>query len=509
MNEGGRKNLFIFILLMLVFVLCASFSYLLNSKVRILDSNNLMASVTNIKLNKNMVKLNYKDSAQLKVEEFPENVSNKKVVWKSSNPKLVTVDETGKITVVSDEEGSAIITATTIDDAYKASTKVVVTEADKEIKVNGLKLNKTKLALSYGHSYKLQATVLPENATDKTVLWSSSNPKLAIVDKNGKVTLKKGISGIVYITATTKDGNYEKSVKLRVMPNGVPIKFKSTYSKYKTNIYLKRSYAAMQSFAIYDNYIYITQQQGSRDGSSLSKVDMRSVRNNSNEGDKFLDSVSLKDFGHVANIDIEKTNNKAFLWIGCSRDDSKEKYVCRINLDSIKYTNPPKLQTASSLSALRIRGAAGVAVDSKNRILVTRTGSRRYHKFTVYNLDDYIEYAKKHGEVDSKTDKEAKNIEMFSFIIDQGNYDFHRQGFTVYGKYIYSYEGDKNGAYLSVYKINGKKMVYREKIGFPSNVYNWEPEGIKVYNGEIYIGYVKQDKNTKLKSQYIYKLGKN
>ena len=87
MNEGSRKNLFIFILLMLIFALCASFSYLLNSKVRILDSNNLMASVTNIKLNKNMVKLNYKDSAQLKVEEFPENVSNKKVkIELSENP---------------------------------------------------------------------------------------------------------------------------------------------------------------------------------------------------------------------------------------------------------------------------------------------------------------------------------------------------------------------------------------------------------------------------------------
>lgn len=74
----------------------------------------------------------------------------------------------------------------------------------KQVKVTGVKLNKTSARLLKGKTLQLKATVSPGNATDRTVTWSSSNTAAATVDKNGKVTAKK--TGTAKITVTTKDG---------------------------------------------------------------------------------------------------------------------------------------------------------------------------------------------------------------------------------------------------------------------------------------------------------------
>ncbi len=66
-------------------------------------------------------------------------------------------------------------------------------------------LDKTELTIEKGKSETLTATVNPSNATDKTVTWKSSNPAIATVDQDGKVTAKE--LGNVVITVTTKDGS--------------------------------------------------------------------------------------------------------------------------------------------------------------------------------------------------------------------------------------------------------------------------------------------------------------
>ena len=74
----------------------------------------------------------------------------------------------------------------------------------KKVAVKSVKLNKTKANLTAGKTLKLTATVSPSNATNKAVTWSSSNTKVATVDKNGNV---KGIkAGKAKITVKTKDG---------------------------------------------------------------------------------------------------------------------------------------------------------------------------------------------------------------------------------------------------------------------------------------------------------------
>jgi len=78
------------------------------------------------------------------------------------------------------------------------------------ISVKGVTLDKDKLELFDGGVAKLTATVLPEDATNKNVIWNSLDTSIATVDQNGNVTVinPKGISALTTITVTTEDGGY-------------------------------------------------------------------------------------------------------------------------------------------------------------------------------------------------------------------------------------------------------------------------------------------------------------
>ncbi len=89
------------------------------------------------------------------------------------------------------------------------------------VHVTGVKLNKTTISKVVGQTEQLTATVLPENATNKAVTWSSSNTTIATVDANGKVTAKK--VGTAKITVTTKDGNKMATCTVTVKANVVHV----------------------------------------------------------------------------------------------------------------------------------------------------------------------------------------------------------------------------------------------------------------------------------------------
>ena len=91
----------------------------------------------------------------------------------------------------------------TISYGGKTTTQNITVSAP--VSVTGVSLNKTSTTLTVGGSETLIATVAPANATNKAVTWSSSDPTVATVDANGKVTAKK--VGTATITVTTTDGN--------------------------------------------------------------------------------------------------------------------------------------------------------------------------------------------------------------------------------------------------------------------------------------------------------------
>ena len=166
--------------------------------------------VTGVKLNKTATSLLVGGNETLVATILPENATNKKVTWKSSNAAVATVDAAGKVTAV--KAGEATITVTTEDGGKTATCKVTV--SDKEVKVTGVKLNKTATSIFVGDSETLTATITPENATNQKVTWKSSDAAVATVDAAGKVTAVK--AGEATITVTTEDGGKTATCKVTV-----------------------------------------------------------------------------------------------------------------------------------------------------------------------------------------------------------------------------------------------------------------------------------------------------
>ncbi|MCU0357847.1 MAG: Ig-like domain-containing protein [Cyclobacteriaceae bacterium] len=151
------------------------------------------------------------DTGILTATVFPANATNKTVTWNSSSPSIATVIN-GIVTPVA--PGSVLITATTVEGNFAASAVVNVI-----MPVTGITLTPASLTLAEGGSTGiLSATVLPTNASNKIVNWSSSNTTVATV-ANGIVTpLSKGNC---IITAITADGGFSATSTITV--TGMPV----------------------------------------------------------------------------------------------------------------------------------------------------------------------------------------------------------------------------------------------------------------------------------------------
>ena len=128
------------------------------------------------------------------------------IVWKSTDNNVVTVDNIGKITAKNVGDATIKVTVGNVS----ATCKVKVIQP-----VTSISLNKTSLVLDALETYQLIATVYPNNAFNKEIEWSSSNPEIASVSNEGMVTAHK--KGNAIITVKTKDGSeIEKKVNITV-----------------------------------------------------------------------------------------------------------------------------------------------------------------------------------------------------------------------------------------------------------------------------------------------------
>lgn len=138
----------------------------------------------------------------------PGNTTYTDLKWETSDDKVATVDNEGKVIAVA--PGTATITVSSVaQPEIKAEFVITVKHF-----VTGIKLNKETLTLTQGKSETLTATVLPENATDKEFKWISSDNSVASVDETGKVSALK--PGTVVIAAITNDGELVAECKVTV-----------------------------------------------------------------------------------------------------------------------------------------------------------------------------------------------------------------------------------------------------------------------------------------------------
>ena len=137
-------------------------------------------------------------TGQLTATVSPDNATDKSVTWTSSDETIATVDG-GVVRAVGTGTADVTASVTVNGTTYTAACKVTVTQP-----VTGISVNPAALNLTEGDARALTATVGPENATNRAVVWTSSNPSVAAVDGNGVVTALR--AGSAVITATAIDG---------------------------------------------------------------------------------------------------------------------------------------------------------------------------------------------------------------------------------------------------------------------------------------------------------------
>ena len=168
-----------------------------------------------VELDKPEAQLTIGDTLSLAATVSPAEAQDKSVAWSSSDDDVASVKD-GVVTAKA--EGTAEIKATTVNDKY-AVCKVTVKKADKPvIEPTGITVNQTSVRLAAGESMTLTATVLPAEAQDKSVTWSSSDSGIASVKEGVVTAVAKGTAVITAATANGKQASCTVNVTEKPAP---------------------------------------------------------------------------------------------------------------------------------------------------------------------------------------------------------------------------------------------------------------------------------------------------
>ncbi|MBQ3256416.1 MAG: leucine-rich repeat protein [Oscillospiraceae bacterium] len=159
---------------------------------------------TAVKLEAENTTMNNSASQTLKLTVTPADFTDA-ISWKSSDEKVIKVDDRGNVKAVGVGEATVRVTVGRLTESIKLT---VIQPA------NNIRLNQTKLSLDGGSTYQLKATVQPDNAINKEVVWKSSDEAVASVDETGLVTALT--AGTAEITVTLVDGGISNTCAVTV-----------------------------------------------------------------------------------------------------------------------------------------------------------------------------------------------------------------------------------------------------------------------------------------------------
>ncbi|HCM91324.1 MAG TPA: hypothetical protein DIS78_01980, partial [Lachnospiraceae bacterium] len=159
--------------------------------------------VTSVSLSCDEIFMVEGETRKLDATVFPANAEDTSVSWNSADHSIATVDQSGLVTAVS--EGTTIVTVVTNDGGHKAVCAVHVRRPG--IDVEGITVTPSENTINIGDAFTVTAHVTPDDATDKTVIWKSNNPAVAIVRGEGLSVNAVGMAaGSAVISATASNG---------------------------------------------------------------------------------------------------------------------------------------------------------------------------------------------------------------------------------------------------------------------------------------------------------------
>lgn len=154
--------------------------------------------ITSLKLTKSTAEVRAGEKVELNTIITPNNATNQKITWTSSDPSVATVSY-GTVTTL--KAGTVTITATSNNGKTATCT---ITVLERLVPVTKVSLSTTFISLYIGQTEKISATVTPSDASNKTITWRSENTNIATISSDG--TIKAISVGTVEISATSSNG---------------------------------------------------------------------------------------------------------------------------------------------------------------------------------------------------------------------------------------------------------------------------------------------------------------
>jgi len=194
-----------FIILFLILILCGGYYLIIyNSK-----------NINDILIINKSIELKYGQNYKIDYKIKPSSASNTSLKWISSDPDKVSVDNEGNLYIYKNGNYEVTITVTA-PNGVSEEVVVKINEVQNNVSVTGINVETKELKMQYKQKSVIKALVIPENATNKAIVWTSSDSSLVKVDNNGNVEVVDNRDGEVKLTVKTVDGGITKDVKVIV-----------------------------------------------------------------------------------------------------------------------------------------------------------------------------------------------------------------------------------------------------------------------------------------------------
>lgn len=174
------------------------------------DSEAIQPSIDNIVFEKELLNLKVGRSSTMSFEIQPADAKNEKINWSVSDTSIITIEQAmSSITVFGVGVGNAEVFTVINDKRFSFNVEV------EPVQVESIEVSPTEKVVKEKESFTLVCKVLPEDATNKDLIFSSSDENVATVDEKGKIEALK--PGKCTIVVSTKEGNVSASCELTVI----------------------------------------------------------------------------------------------------------------------------------------------------------------------------------------------------------------------------------------------------------------------------------------------------
>ena len=284
--------------------------------------NKADVAVSAINVTPNTATISINGNVDLDAVFTPTDATNQNSTWSSDNEGVATVDtNTGVVTGVS--AGNAVITATSEDGNFTATCNITV--SDENFSVESISLDYKTREVDNNATQTLNATILPSNATNKKIIWESSDENVATV-ADGVVTYVA--NGTASISATTEDGSFSDTCVITSVDTAYfyfdDINKYITPSAHKTNSNLEVSvnYSMGANNVINNDDIKFCIRQMSSTGNALN-IDYNATNANTYAGtSKGVATENIDLTGATLTADLP-AGGWYWMWISCKDNKNK------------------------------------------------------------------------------------------------------------------------------------------------------------------------------------------